>query len=77
LTIRDMGDWHRGASLASLRINFVFRSDYAFQLRQCSVGTVQVNYIKSFGLGGGYVWALKDDDPNGDLTKGLATDLNP
>lgn len=24
----------------------------------------KVNYIKQFGLGGGYVWGLKDDDPN-------------
>jgi chitinase len=37
----------------------------------------KVNYIKQYGLGGGYVWAVKDDDPNGDLTKALATDLNP
>jgi chitinase len=37
----------------------------------------KVNYIKAHGLGGGYVWALKDDDPNGDLTKALGTDLNP
>jgi len=37
----------------------------------------KVNYIKQFGLGGGYVWAVKDDDPNGDLTKALAADLNP
>ena len=37
----------------------------------------KVNYIKANGLGGGYVWALKDDDPNGDLTKALAADLNP
>lgn len=37
----------------------------------------KVNYIKSNGLGGGYVWAVKDDDPNGDLTKAIAADLNP
>jgi chitinase len=37
----------------------------------------KVNYIKQYGLGGGYVWAVKDDDPNGDLTKALAADLNP
>jgi chitinase len=37
----------------------------------------KVNYIKTNGLGGAYVWALKDDDPSGDLTKALATDLNP
>jgi chitinase len=37
----------------------------------------KVNYIKQYGLGGGYVWALKDDDPNGDLTKSIAGDLNP
>jgi chitinase len=37
----------------------------------------KVNYINQYGLGGGYVWAVKDDDPNGDLTKALAADLNP
>jgi chitinase len=37
----------------------------------------KVNFIKSQGFGGGYVWALKDDDPNGDLTKAIAGDLNP
>ena len=37
----------------------------------------KVNFIKSNGFGGGYVWALKNDDPNGDLTKALANDLNP
>jgi chitinase len=37
----------------------------------------KVNYIKQYGLGGGYVWAVKDDDPSGDLTKALANDLNP
>lgn len=37
----------------------------------------KVNYIKTKGLGGAYVWALKDDTANGDLTKTLATDLNP
>ena len=37
----------------------------------------KVNYIKANGLGGGYVWALKDDDTSGSLTKALGTDLNP
>jgi chitinase len=37
----------------------------------------KVNFIKSQGFGGGYVWALKDDDPNSDLTKAIANDLNP
>jgi len=37
----------------------------------------KVNYINQYGLGGGYVWAVKDDDPSGDLTKALAADLNP
>ncbi len=37
----------------------------------------KVNYIKQNGLGGGYVWAVKDDDPSGNLTKALANDLNP
>jgi chitinase len=51
--------------------NTAFSYDNA-QSVQC-----KVNYIKQYGLGGGYVWAVKDDDPNGDLTKDLATDLNP
>jgi hypothetical protein len=34
-------------------------------------------YIKAHGLGGGYVWAVKDDDANGTLTKALAAGLNP
>jgi len=37
----------------------------------------KVNYIKVNGLGGGYVWALKDDDSNATLTKALGTGLNP
>jgi chitinase len=37
----------------------------------------KVNFIKSQGFGGGYVWALKDDDSNSDLTKAIAGDLNP
>jgi chitinase len=37
----------------------------------------KVNFIKSNGFAGGYVWAIKDDDPNGDLTKAIAGDLNP
>ncbi|AEU38397.1 glycosyl hydrolase family 18 protein [Granulicella mallensis] len=37
----------------------------------------KVNYIKANGLGGGYVWALKDDDTSSSLTKALGTDLNP
>ncbi|MDE1163052.1 MAG: glycosyl hydrolase family 18 protein [Acidobacteriaceae bacterium] len=37
----------------------------------------KVSYIKANGLGGGYVWALKDDDATSSLTKALATDLNP
>jgi len=37
----------------------------------------KVNYINANGLGGGYVWALKDDDTSATLTKALATDLNP
>jgi chitinase len=34
-------------------------------------------YIKSHGLGGGYIWAVKDDDSNGSLIKALAEGLNP
>jgi chitinase len=51
--------------------NTAFSYDNA-QSVQC-----KVNYIKQYGLGGGYVWAVKDDDPNGDLTKAIANDLNP
>lgn len=32
-------------------------------------------YVDARGLGGAYVWALKDDDPNGDMVKTLATFL--
>ena len=34
-------------------------------------------YIKAHGLGGGYVWAVKDDDANGTVVKSLASGLNP
>ena len=37
----------------------------------------KVNYINAYGLGGGYVWALKDDDTSATLTKALGNDLNP
>lgn len=37
----------------------------------------KATYIKSHGLGGGYVWAVKDDDANGTLVKALAAGLNP
>ena len=37
----------------------------------------KVAYIKAHGLGGGYVWAVKDDDSNGSLVKALASGLNP
>lgn len=31
---------------------------------------------KAGGLGGAYVWALKDDDPNGTMVKTMATYLS-
>ncbi len=37
----------------------------------------KATYITAHGLGGGYVWAVKDDDANGTLIKTLAGDLNP
>jgi chitinase len=37
----------------------------------------KATYIKAHGLGGGYVWAVKDDDSNGTIVKALATGLNP
>jgi len=37
----------------------------------------KVTYIKSHGLGGGYIWAVKDDDASGTLTKAIGTGLNP
>jgi chitinase len=52
-------------------------TDTAFSYDNAESVQCKVNYIKSFGLGGAYVWAVKDDDPNGDLTKALANDLNP
>jgi GH18 family chitinase len=32
-------------------------------------------YIDAKGLGGAYVWALKDDDANGNLVKTMALGL--
>jgi chitinase len=66
---------HDSTRCATRMFNSTTSTAYSYddtQSVQC-----KVNYIKSFGLGGGYVWALKDDDPNGDLTKAIATDLNP
>jgi len=37
----------------------------------------KATYIKAHGLGGGYVWAVKDDDANGTIVKSLAAGLNP
>ena len=37
----------------------------------------KATYIKAHGLGGGYVWAVKDDDANGTIVKALAAGLNP
>jgi chitinase len=36
----------------------------------------KVAYIKANGLGGAYVWAIKDDDTSGSLTKALGNGLN-
>jgi chitinase len=49
----------------------------AFSYDNATSVQCKVNFIKSQGFAGGYVWALKDDDPNGDLTKAIANDLNP
>lgn len=37
---------------------------------------LKAGYVNSKGLGGGYVWALKDDDANGTMVKTLAQALN-
>ena len=52
-------------------------TNVAFSYDNAASVQCKVNYIKTYGLGGAYVWAVKDDDPNGDLTKALAKDLNP
>jgi chitinase len=49
----------------------------AFSYDNATSVQCKVNFIKSNGFAGGYVWAIKDDDPNGDLTKAIANDLNP
>jgi chitinase len=49
----------------------------AFSYDNAQSVACKASYIKTNGLGGGYVWALKDDDPNGDLTKAIAAALNP
>ena len=63
------------ARCSARMFNVVTNTAYTYdnaQSVQC-----KVNYIKQNGLGGGYVWAVKDDDPNGDLTKAIAAGLNP
>ncbi len=52
-------------------------ADTAFSYDNAQSIAAKVAYIKAKGLGGGYVWALKDDDANGTLTKALAVGLNP
>ena len=52
-------------------------TDTAFSYDNPTSVQCKVNYIKANGLGGGYVWALKDDDTSGSLTKALGSDLNP
>jgi chitinase len=37
--------------------------------------TQKMTYINTNGLGGAYVWALKDDSPNGDMVKAMARGL--
>ncbi len=34
--------------------------------------TLKMLYIQAWGLGGAYVWAVKDDDPNGTMVKTMA-----
>ncbi len=51
-------------------------SDWAFSYDDANSVQCKVDYIKQYGLGGAYVWALKDDDSSGSLTKALANDLN-
>jgi chitinase len=64
------------ATRCSARI-FNPTTNTAFSYDNAESVQCKVNYIKQYGLGGGYVWAVKDDTPNGDLTKALGTDLNP
>jgi len=52
-------------------------SDWAYSFDDATSVQCKVNYIKQYGLGGAYVWALKDDDSSGDLTKTIGSDLNP
>jgi len=51
-------------------------TDWAYSYDDANSVACKVNYIKQLGLGGAYVWALKDDDSSGDLTKTIYTDLN-
>lgn len=52
-------------------------TDTAFSYDNPESVQCKVNFIQANGLGGGYVWALKDDDTSGSLTKALGADLNP
>jgi len=50
-------------------------ADWALSYDDANSVACKVSYIQANGLGGGYVWALKDDTPSGTLTKTISTGL--
>jgi chitinase len=50
-------------------------ADWALSYDDPTSVACKVSYIQAQGLGGGYVWALKDDTTSGTLTKAIAAGL--
>jgi chitinase len=50
-------------------------ADWALSYDDATSVACKVSYIQAQGLGGGYVWALKDDTTSGTLTKAIAAGL--
>ena|SRR5579859_1119187 len=65
--------WYDSARVGATLYNPVNKTFYTYD-SPASVAA-KTAYIRKNKLGGAYVWALNDDDPNGSLTKAIAAGL--